>query len=737
MSHLKISEAFNAYLSCKADGSLIQNMISIFDRMTEYILNSTSIDSNADLLIQLSICRKTNDPDKSNRLNLFAKFFDVYSQYIDNRSKTQTIIVRINAATMHLMPGAKSDILNFVWSMSGFRKGLSSFKHEYYDGTPYKGIDYMTTSIFAPLFGSIKQVAGVDMDAADSYVSNSFSAKAFDSLTIKTEQSHFVSIFGYLMTIVRSNRPYTFESVLNYAKELSPFELLGTIMIITIRLCANNAEYTVINVADFWDLIDICYFTIYEIRRSTRQSYDFNKKEVARLTNLYKQSQNSTDLNLINSISKYNTQLAESEGMLNRISSILAEVDTKFVHFMIFDFAIYSGFISSVDTGRLSRLQRYMIEVEPVDVLRYADGICCLAHTILESRVPAYMKSEYMRIIMSYGLTDTFKRTDNRMRALNTYVLTDATKLGDVAVMHSLDVLEHFDEALYSNNRQIIRLYLGYLESTNELYTKIVGSFLTAPDSIKPNIIRDMSTIMSCVPHLISIIGSIGHESLEYIEPLMVLIKNIYGTREMLNQNMTVNEITETDSDLNSIKTVCVDRFGPLILAMFERLHKITVYDGPLDIDTDVDVSDIPPESASMLSEIFEAYYIKPDLPFTTSVLRLILSSNTVDVMRNILGVDLDVLGIPYVLQEAYSSDTDEMLDAVTGELLISPVAIPISNAGDQALYINQKTLHKLMLKKTNPYTRQRMTYDDVLSIGTRPDVRAGLYSIMLNLITF
>ena len=209
----------------------------------------------------------------------------------------------------------------------------------------------------------------------------------------------------------------------------------------------------------------------------------------------------------------------------------------------------------------------------------------------------------------------------------------------------------------------------------------------------------------------------------------------------MLNQNMTADEITETDSDLNSIKTVCVDRFGPLILAMFERLHKITVYDGPLDIDTDVDVSDICSESATMLNEIFEAYYIKPDLPFTMSVLRLILSSNTVDVLQNILRIDLNALGIPYVLQEAYSSDTDDMQDAmqdaVTGELLISPVAIPISNAADQVLYINQKTLHKLMLKKTNPYTRQSMTYEDVLSINTKPDVRARLYSIMLNLITF
>ena len=88
---MKVSVAFRTYRECRRNNTLVQNMLRIFDGMTEYIVNSQTVDYNYDILHQLSLINKegtiSQSPEEYRQAKEFRQFFKTYSQYVDIQSQ--------------------------------------------------------------------------------------------------------------------------------------------------------------------------------------------------------------------------------------------------------------------------------------------------------------------------------------------------------------------------------------------------------------------------------------------------------------------------------------------------------------------------------------------------------------------------------------------------------------------------------------------------------------------------
>jgi hypothetical protein len=737
MSMLKVSEAFKIYLECKNNGTLVQNMISIFERMTQYILNSRTIDSNFDLLMQLSLINTEGDISQSpidyQNLKLFKSFFKTYSQYIHVQGKSEIVIKHILEAVTPLIPYAKIAIFNFIWALPGFRKGLAHYVSVHDDGTVYNGADYTKHSIISPMLSTHKK----------EYTSNKVSSKAFKSLTEEMGEDEFNSVFGYFMKIIRANIAYTYDNVMNYQPQLSSYELLGTVLILMVGLIKNNkihvfeSSYTILQsrLEDVWNMINILYFTLFEIKRSTADTYAYNNEEFIRLV---EQFGRTGDASLTSIIKGLRSKVDEGVQGLERVTTIIKDIDNKFVESVIFSNTQH--LLDTMNTSAIFRLRKYLLERKVKPNTALSRNICYFVIQILESRIPVQLKSEFLRYIMAYSLSTEFVElgqplgTDNNkhMDVVANYLLTDARKLGDFKLIHSFDVLEHFSRHLYLFGSQrdphykrcvkIIRLYLGYLEEGTEFYKLIISAFLNVPDHTKPNIIKDMMTVIGYCKDLIMMVGLIGQEALEYIDSLLLLIEQIVDTKTLINIPSTIDPLEIAVID--QIKPTCIKNFKPLVLEMFRSLNEKVVFYGGDDLGGVTDEWRI----------IYSMYYVKSDLAFSESVFRLVLKTDTIERLDKIFNINLNDMDIFYLLIGSDNSDSNidsKYLDAITCDLIVAPVAIQIAIDNDEVMIINQRTMHKILLDGVNPYTRQPLTYDDVIQINSKPSVREKMDEII------
>lgn len=751
VEYLNISDGFDTYLKIKENGTIIQNMLSVFKKITVYMLNSPKIDSNRDLLKRFSLC-KTNSSEDNEKEKHFKKFFDVYSQYLHNQNPEQCkiIILNINNIVSKLTVDARKNILFFMWSMTGFRKSLSYLPSTNIINnveTPYKGVDYLSKSILSPLFND-----------KNKYVPLKLALETFNSLVVKTTEEQFRSIMGYLTKIIRANVQYTFEHIEGFKNTLAPYDFLGCVLVLIIELIENNKEYVFtkkeyqdiihnakINrslLGDVWDVINIAFFTLYEIKRSTTMSCEFNKSKIRVMMDNYNKTRNPI---LKESIRQTNNTLSEGKIILERMDDIIKNIDIESVNKIIFSNSYY--LIESKDTAKLSRLRKYMLELTREEAKGLSKEICMFVDSILKSKITPNMKSEFLRYIMAYSLCSDYgvygvSQTDY-METLTDYILVDSVKLGDLKIIHSLDILETFGDRIYTSNknyRKIIRLFLGYLEGINDLYQRIINMFLLVDDKIKANIINDMMSVIGSVEHYINIMSMIGHEALEYLDQLLSLIENIIKTKDHLkiHHNMTPAEIEQFNNSedmvvLDSARQKCKEKFKPLIIKMLEDLRDISIYYGEeVDLDSNLE-SNL--DDNDVLADLFASYYIKSDLSFSGSVLRIVLNNNIIRILKDIFDIDCGDLGIYYINVDEVDAKP-ELLDAVTSELLISPVAIPTSSNKDSGVvFVNQKTLHKILLGSINPYTRQPLSYGDIFELNDRTDIQKKYYSILLNIL--
>lgn len=757
VEYLNISEGFDTYLKIKENGTIVQNMLDVFKKITVYMLNSSKIDSNRDLLKRFSLC-KTNSSEDNEKETHFKKFFDVYSQYLYNQNPEQCKIIVSNITNIvsKLTVDTKKNVLYFIWSMTGFRKSLSLLPSTNIINnveTPYKGVDYLSKSVLSPLFNN-----------REKYVPLKLALETFNSLVVRTTKEQFISIMGYFTKIIRANVQYTFEHIEGVKNTLAPYDFIGCVLVLIIKLIENNREYVFaekqeqeiiydakINrslLGEVWDVINIAFFTLYEIKRSTTMSCEFNKNKIGAMIDNYNKTRNPL---LKESIRQTNNTLSEGKIILERMDDIIKNIDIESVNKIIFSNSYY--IIESRDTAKLSRLRKYMLELTREEAKALSKEICMFVNSILKSNITPNMKSEFLRYIMAYSLCSDYgvyevNQTDY-IETLTDYILVDSVKLGDLKIIHSLDILETFGDRIYTSNknyRKIIRLYLGYLEGINDLYRRIINMFLVVDDKIKANIINDMMSVIGSVEHYINIIGMIGQEALEYLDQLFSLIENIIKTKEHLkiHHNMTPAEIEQFNKSedmvvLDSARQKCIEKFKPLIIQMLGDLRDISIYnDEEIELELDSNSnsnSDSNENENDVLADLFTSYYIKSDLSFSNSVLRMVLNDNIIRILKDIFDIDCKDLGIYYINVDK-ADVKPEMFDAVTSELLISPVAIPTSsNKGSGLVFVNQKTLHKILLGSVNPYTRQPLSYGDIFDINDRIDTQKQYYSILLNIL--
>ena len=110
------------------------------------------------------------------------------------------------------------------------------------------------------------------------------------------------------------------------------------------------------------------------------------------------------------------------------------------------------------------------------------------------------------------------------------------------------------------------------------------------------------------------------------------------------------------------------------------------------------------------------------------------MRSESIRILKELFDIDLVSENIQHI---AVSSDlTDSSvsstsLDSITYDLIVSPVAIPIGTDVDEVVLVNQRTMHTILLEGVNPFTRQSLTYAEVIEINQRPDVMEKLHCAM------
>jgi hypothetical protein len=738
---MKVSVAFRTYRQCRRNNTLVQNMLRIFDSMTEYILNSKSIDYNFDLLHQLSLINKegtiSQSPEEYQLAKEFRQFFKTYSQYMEIKNRNVEVIKVIIDATSSLIIQAKSSIYNFIWSLPGFRKALSKFDTTDANGIAFNGADYTKNSIFSSILSAHKR----------EYTSNRASFRAFKTLSAKMEREEFDAVFSYLMKIVRANRQYTYDNVGEFAPVLSTYELLGTVLILIIKLIQHNPTYVFeqspeqnsyrVNreidgrVEDVWDLINILYFTVFEIKRSTSEAYKYNNDAVLEYTTEFERTH---DPSITPRVRDRRRLVEEGKTGLERLVTIIRQIDVKFVDSIIFANADY--ILDNLNTSIIFRVRRYILERKIKKNTHLSAAVCGFTHQVLQSRSPAQLKSEFIRLVMAYNLhteyielgtvgIDRDLECNPYLEVLTEYLLTDARKLNNTSLVHSIDVLDHFsgflfmavnpDHPNYLRCVKVTRLYLGYLKETTALYGQMVSNFLNVPDHIKPNILSDMMSVSGYCKDLILMVGQIGNEALEYIEPLLLLIEQVVNTKELMNIPIGIDP-TEI-SVIDQVRPTYIKKFRPLLLRMLEQFAESAIYTSE--------------DTVTALSEewrmIYSMYQIKSDLSFSGTVFRLILRSESIRILKEIFDIDLHREGIMHIVVNSDLSNCDmpqDSLDGLTYDLIVSPVAIPVGFGVDDVVLVNQRTMHTILLDGINPFNRQPLTYEAVVEMNDRPEIR-------------
>lgn len=634
MQHLKPCTVFNVmdYINLSMAIELYNK--NEFDtlakqRLTSYIKNSNSIDQHYDILLCLS--------DTSNLMDLF----DVYFEYLNLNNWTREILDCIYSTIQHLTLDSKTCILNFLYSIKSIRLNLQFIDKIDLNLTGY---DYQTKSIFSPIISS--HVDYVDyVDYVDPVAS-----KAFKSLYRSTTQLEFDSIFKYMLNIAESNRAYTFYNVQDYQHTLSKFDLLGTVLIIVSKLCANNPEY--VNIANMWQIVDIIYFTSFDIKKQCLEIIEFHQ-------------------NL--DIDASRQHVIDNRLSLDRILKIYTLANTHYLNQFIFDNFEY--IINPVDASKLSRMLIYLLEID----IRDHRLICKSILSILKSKCPPNLKSDYMRFLMAYSDVDLFIRLESSQDALIDYLFKDVRTL-DIGLIHSIDILKHFKSKLYGSNLKICRLYLGYIESITELYNTLkqmhedVGIDLNSNPENMIRIVRDVNLLASYVDTLIDILKTWGNEAMSYIDPLVKLINSMCTVFGYVSLN-TISDISISDISISNI-TYSVDRFKPQLIELIDSLKS--------KVDPNADISfrlDRTPEAVKIFA----------------------LKQDTIEI--------LDSFGISNVEQlDVETLDVDD----ITCDVAYNPIRIPISAGSTEYKIIDLKTLHKLMMDGLNPYTRQNITYEEI-----------------------
>jgi hypothetical protein len=734
-------------------------------------MNSRAIDSNYDILMQFCFLNSEQNipisPIDNQKRELFKKFFKTYSEYLLHKNRAQGIIEALHLIIKPLTIDMKSCVLNFLWGLSGFKKSLADFS------------DILDGDSRSSIFGVIIGINPLE------YVKNDTSSQLFERLGESMCRKEFDSVFSYLMRFVKANKEYTYDNVILFRNKLDSFELLGTVLILLFRLIRNNIEYVFdcntmesgdllphnINIIeskqkDIWEVINTLYFTLFDINESTIASLKFNKNEYLRMDEEYQRSKDSL---ILDSIKRTDMAVKDGKNALSRLMDIVGLIDHIFMENIIFNNTDYVLRIG--DMGIVSRIRIYILnrgrEFKPGT--DRANKMCKFVDQVLQSNTPAQLKSEFLRYIMSYSLTADYVKIMN-LDSLIKYLFTDARKLEDIKLIHSLDVLEHFGEHLYRSNSadvinhprnvRVILLYLGYIDECTEIYEKIVKSFIMAPYYVKPDIIADVVNIIGYAKSLITMIGLIGNEALSYIDPLFKLLDKIVDTKNILNgEDMGRGGMNDpsVSSVIDRIKPSCIENCTPLIIEMFKSLNDRAIFFGNDYLNQSNQSNQLNQLNQTISDEwlqIYGMYYVQTNIQTSDSVFRLCLKPHTVQIMRDIFKIDLDNHNISYLIIDSQCDALIEnepdiaMRDALTFEMVLAPVMIPTSSVGnagtagtagtddtvdavDNVVLVDQRTMHKILLDNQNPYTRQPMNYQDIVELNSRPGIRANLDKVM------
>jgi hypothetical protein len=94
----------------------------------------------------------------------------------------------------------------------------------------------------------------------------------------------------------------------------------------------------------------------------------------------------------------------------------------------------------------------------------------------------------------------------------------------------------------------------------------------------------------------------------------------------------------------------------------------------------------------------------------------LILSSDIQNILKNKLLINLEEEKINVKIIDDIP---DELTDAITFDIVLNPVFIPISADNRELKIVDRKTVVNILRKGTNPFTRESITKEDITKLNT------------------
>lgn len=739
---LKISVAFEQYRIAKKQKTLTGKILEIFECLSLYLQNSMKIDRNFDLLGTLgkyAFQRNEIEAVEDYELRVqFRKFFNTYAMYTNHQKISHIIYQGILRNISKLKPQRQVKIIQFFCGLASFKLSLSSMSvHE--DGSKYH-----SESIFSPI---------VSKDGK-SYTDNALTIKAYAPLVNEDNIAHIKPVYDYLMNIIRANKPYTFYRPENYSDRLTTFEILGTVLVLIQRLISNNLSHffvdekvTIIKeefTKDFWDIVQILYITLHKITLSTQAELNYNT------TMLERTRPGPNKDALIKNVSF-------GQRSIDRLNVIFKELDTDFV-----DRLIFSNSSHLVDSFNMKLVQDKTTStvfgvsvIELISVLfslihqmeiksktPKAHSLCVLTEKILKcSKIPDELKSRYLRKVLTHNLVQDYHLVDierrgcvdeKRLPTLKTYLCTVARRLGEIRMIHSADILDHFGTALYKDFAkdamclQIIRLFIGYTNEARGLFENMCRMISQVPMDKKMNVINDITTMAGFGIEILKMLPILGNEGLSHFESVLIYLNYIGNILQRIN---TVGQ-PEEDIDIvrtfeKKFKAQCL----PILKAQLLSYDQKSLYRKSDQQDLDVDTND----SGEIWNDVYKIYYQEESDTPSDSVFRLVLTQTSINILNQTFGLNINDLQIEYVVIP--SEFPDYVTDAITQEMIINPVLLPIREFDSQSrintpekvfeysVLLDQSSLRNILWKGINPFTRQSITMDIIVEFNTIPSV--------------
>lgn len=566
------------------------------------------------------------------------------------------------------------------------------------------GHSYMNESIFLSLF-PIDDSMLLNMDKCIDTISPLYSLCFDDSIDYKIVRG----ISAYINDIFKKNIGYTYENQNMINKDImSRIDLCILCFIVITEIMKNINDKNIYNKninnktknttslttlyneieEIFWNGIFVVYITTNIMEKSINDNILISKQQLEELKELGQISQ-------LEELERKEF-LEKGEKMLDRLSSYVSCIDTKFV-----DEYIYNIHVTDIANNIHAKTTNYyLVKNKRFDILnrlindigntslidlakrsgfgRTIDGIkeilVNFIISIFDTCIPNHIKYDLMRLIISHDLKNELLKTDNLFLSMPMMVsyLTNINILDDKHCIHITDIISEFSETEFMKNHDVIDFLLHICPNIAETYKNIVKIlFYESVHASREN-------------------KKINVQNMKYITTDM---KKIYLFTINIAENISIIAVNNNNNNKNNILSY--------IGGFLELINIIKHTNDLMKTCIDNNSNNKKVKYITSLGENMGKIYCTDILPYIDDFIRklspLYITNDVADILYNIHGIDV-ITKYPEskikIVDITKNIPPTIILDSISYDIIYTPYLIPVKHELYQFLseYINSSS---------------------------------------------